>query len=253
MAAPSESAAVPLISSGIAGLDDVLRGGLRPNRLYLLEGDPGAGKTTAALQFLLAGVENGEACMFVTLSESAEELRASAESHGWSLEGVHVLEVSASEDKLTPDARYTMFHPSEVELSETVKGVLTEASRLKPSRLVFDSLSELRLLAENPLRDRRQILALKHHFARAQCTVLLVDDRTGSTRDMHLHSLAHGDQPRAPDRRIRHHATPARGAQDARTQLSRGLSRFLDPARRHPGVSAPRGVRASHRLQPRRP
>jgi circadian clock protein KaiC len=192
MAAPSESAAVPLISSGIAGLDDVLHGGLRANRLYLLEGDPGAGKTTAALQFLLAGVKNGEACMFVTLSESAEELRASAESHGWSLEGMHVLEVVASEDKLTPDARYTMFHPSEVELSETVKGVLTEASRVKPTRLVFDSLSELRLLAENPLRYRRQILALKHHFARAQCTVLLVDDRTGSTRDMNLHSLAHG-------------------------------------------------------------
>jgi circadian clock protein KaiC len=130
--------------------------------------------------------------MFVTLSESAEELRASAASHGWSLDAIHVFEITASEEKLGADARYTMFHPSEVELSETVKTVLAEASRLKPSRLVFDSLSELRLLAENPLRYRRQILALKHHFAAMQCTVVLVDDRTGNARDMHLHSLAHG-------------------------------------------------------------
>jgi circadian clock protein KaiC len=128
----------------------------------------------------------------VTLSETGEELAASAESHGFSLDGIDVFEVSASEEKLMPDARYTMFHPSEVELSETVKSVLAEATRLKPSRLVFDSLSELRLLAENPLRYRRQILALKHHFSRAQCTVLLVDDRTDNARDLQLYSLAHG-------------------------------------------------------------
>lgn len=182
----------PLISTGIEGLDDVLLGGLRPNRLYLLEGDPGAGKTTAALQFLLAGVARGERCMFVTLSESSEELHASAASHGWRLDETQVLEIRASEDTLAADARYTMFHPSEVELSETIKTVLNEAQRVQPSRLVFDSLSELRLLAENPLRYRRQILALKHHFAAAKCTVLLVDDRTGGARDMQLHSLAHG-------------------------------------------------------------
>jgi circadian clock protein KaiC len=189
---PDPSSAPGLISTGVPGLDDVLHGGLSPNHLYLLEGDPGAGKTTAALQFLLAGSARGEACMFVTLSETASELRASAASHGWSLDGIHVLEVTTSEEKLATDARYTMFHPSEVELADTVRYVLAEAARIKPARLVFDSLSELRLLAENPLRYRRQILALKHHFSSAQCTVVLVDDRTGSTRDMHLHSLAHG-------------------------------------------------------------
>ena len=192
MTAHADPTDIPLLSTGIPGLDDVLHGGLQANRLYLLEGDPGAGKTTAALQFLMAGVERGECCMFISLSESAEELRVSAAAHGWSLANVEVLEVSASEEKLTSDARYTMFHPSEVELSETVKRVLAEASRVKPKRLVFDSLSELRLLADNPLRYRRQILALKHHFSREQCTVLLVDDRSGSTRDMDLHSTAHG-------------------------------------------------------------
>lgn len=192
MPADADAKAPPLISTGVEGLDEVLHGGLRPNRLYLLEGDPGAGKTTVALQFLLAGAKRGETCLFVTLSESSEELHASAASHGWTLDGIHVFEIAASEEKLASDARYTMFHPSEVELSETVKSVLAEAARLQPSRLVFDSLSELRLLAENPLRYRRQILALKHHFARLQCTVLLVDDRTGNARDMHLHSLAHG-------------------------------------------------------------
>lgn len=181
-----------IITTGIEGLDNILRGGLIPNRLYLLEGDPGAGKTTLALQFLLAGVRNNESCMFVTLSETAAELRASAASHGWDLDGIHVLEILASEESLRPDTRYTMYHPSEVELAETTKLVLAEAARIKPARLVFDSLSELRLLAENPLRYRRQILALKQHFARQECTVFFIDDRTGSDRDTHLHSLAHG-------------------------------------------------------------
>jgi len=181
-----------LIPTGVDGLDEILRGGIVPNRLYLIEGDPGSGKTTIALQFLLDGVKRGETCMYVTLSETAEELHVSAASHGWSLDGIHVLEIIASEDSLKPDARYTMYHPSEVELAETINKVLTEAAQLKPSRLVFDSLSELRLLAENPLRYRRQILALKQHFARQQCTVWFIDDRTGEQRDMHLHSLAHG-------------------------------------------------------------
>lgn len=180
------------VQTGIDGLDDVLAGGLAPNRLYLLEGDPGSGKTTLALQFLLEGVKRGESCLFVTLSESEEELRTSAKSHGWTLDGIHILEIIASEESLMPDARYTMYHPSEVELSETIKEVLREAERLKPTRLVFDSLSELRLLAENPLRYRRQILAFKQYFSRHQSTVLLIDDRSGAERDMHLHSLAHG-------------------------------------------------------------
>lgn len=181
-----------LVGTGIKGLDHVLRGGLVPNRLYLIEGDPGSGKTTLATQFLVAGARLGEPCLYVTLSESDEELRASAASHGWSLDGIKVVEVIASEESLRPDARYTMYHPSEVELGETVKTVLAEAERAKPSRLVFDSMSELRLLAQNPLRYRRQILALKQFFARQRCTVLFLDDKTGEMGDTHLHSIAHG-------------------------------------------------------------
>lgn len=181
-----------LIATGVDGLDDVLCGGMLPDRLYLIEGDPGAGKTTLALQFLLEGKRRGESSMFATLSESKEELITSAASHGWSLDGIHIVEIMASEESLTPDARYTMFHPSEVELAETTKTVLAEARRMKPKRLVFDSLSEFRLLAEHPLRYRRQILALKQHFAKQNCTVLFVDDRTGPESDMQLHSIAHG-------------------------------------------------------------
>lgn len=155
------------MQTGVTGLDDVLGGGFTPNRLYLVEGDPGSGKTTLALQFLLEGLRRGEACMLVTLSESKEELHASAETHGWNLDGINILEIIASENSLTQDTRYTMYHPSEIELGETIKTVLTEAERIKPARLVFDSLSELRLLAENPLRYRRQILAFKQYFSRA--------------------------------------------------------------------------------------
>lgn len=173
-------------------MDDVLCGGLPPNRLYLVEGNPGSGKTTLALQFLLAGAKRDERCLFVTLSESEEELRTSARSHGWSLDGINVLEIIAGEESLKADARYTMFHPSEVELSETTKTVLTEVERSKPTRLVFDSLSELRLLAQNSLRYRRQILALKQFFARQQCTVLFIEDQTSEQSDMHLHSISHG-------------------------------------------------------------
>lgn len=181
-----------LVRTGIEGLDDILHGGLPPNRTYLVEGTPGSGKTTLATQYLLEGVRNGESCLLVTLSESEEEMRASSRSHGWSLDGIRIVEVIASEESLRPDARYTMFHPSEVELGETVRAVLAEAERSKPARLVFDSLSELRLLAQNPLRYRRQILALKQHFGRQKCTVLLIDDKTGEVGDVHLHSLAHG-------------------------------------------------------------
>jgi circadian clock protein KaiC len=181
-----------VIRTGVEGLDFILRGGLAAGSLYLLEGDPGAGKTTLALQFLLEGAREGESCLMVTLSESEREMRATAASHGWSLEGIRIAEVIASEDALKPDARYTMFHPSEVELGETIKSVLAETERVKPSRVVFDSLSELRLLAQNPHRYRRQILALKQFFARQNCTAFLVDDKTGGAPDMHLHSLVHG-------------------------------------------------------------
>jgi circadian clock protein KaiC len=182
----------PIVATGIEGLDNILHGGLPGNRLYLVEGTPGSGKTTLTLQFLMHGVANGERGLLVTLSETREELLAAAASHGWSLEGIDVLELIASEESLTPDTRLTMYHPSEVELSETTKAVLEEAARLKPARLVLDSLSEFRLLAENSLRYRRQIFALKHFFARQKTTVFFVDDRTGERSDMALHSLAHG-------------------------------------------------------------
>ena len=179
------------LNTGVSGLDDVLCGGLFRNRPYLIEGATGVGKTTLAMQYLLEGVRRGDTCMFVTLSESKEELQDAAVSHGWNLDGVHILEIIASEESLTPDSRYTMFHPSEVELAETTKLVLTEARRIKPNRIVFDSLSELRLLAEHPLRYRRQILALKQHFSRQHCTLVFVDDVTNE-HGKELYSIVHG-------------------------------------------------------------
>ena len=180
------------IATGVAGLDSVLHGGLTPNRLYLVEGTPGSGKTTLGLQFLLEGVSQGERVVYVTLSETTAELRAIAQSHGWSLEGMHVSELIPSEESLLTDAQYTMFHASEVELHETTKRVLEEIERVKPTRVVFDSLSEMRLLAQNPLRFRRQILSLKQYFTGRQCTVLLLDDMSAETSDGQLQSLAHG-------------------------------------------------------------
>lgn len=181
-----------LVETGVTGLDEVLGGGLLQNRLYLVGGDPGSGKTTIALQFLLAGMRRGERCMFVALSETREELEASAASHGWSLDGIEILSITPTESNLTPDSRYTMYHPSEVELTETTKAVLAEAERIKPTRLVFDSLAELRLLAENQLRYRRQVLAPKQFFARQRCTVLFITDRSGGGDEMELQSIAHG-------------------------------------------------------------
>ena len=180
------------VSSGIAGLDDILRGGFTPDRLYLVEGNPGSGKTTLALQFLLDGVRRGEAGLYVTLSETKRELADIAASHGWTLDGVHIYEMAPSEQTLSADQQLTMFHASELELSETTKAVLDEVERIKPRRVVFDSLSEVRLLAQNPLRYRRQILALKQFFSGRQSTVLLLDDRTSAGEDLHLQSIAHG-------------------------------------------------------------
>ena len=181
----------PRISTGVPGLDDILCGGLTPCRLYLLEGTPGTGKTTLSLQFLLAGVAEGQSCLYVTLSETAEELRAAAASHGWSLDGIDVYEL-VGESGLDPDSEQTILHPSEIELGETVKEVIARVDELKPARVIFDSLSELRLLAQNPLRYRRQILTLKHFFAKRACTVLMLDDRTSEPGDLQLHSIAHG-------------------------------------------------------------
>ena len=177
--------------TGIHGLDDVLAGGFPRDRLYLLEGMPGTGKTTLALQFLLEGRRLGERGMYVTLSETEDELRASAATHGWSLDGVSVLELVPEAD-LGSEQEQTLLHPAEFELGETTGRILERVERERPARLVLDSLSELRLLAQTPLRYRRQILALKHRFTSRRCTVLLLDDQTARPRDLQLHSIAHG-------------------------------------------------------------
>jgi circadian clock protein KaiC len=189
---PARRIKLPPMSTGVAGLDDVLHGGLSPNRLYLVEGVPGSGKTTLGMQFLTAGARKGEPVLYVTLSESREELVDIADSHGWSLEGISMRELIPSERSLEPDDQYTVFHPSEVELTETTSLLLKDVERLKPTRVVFDSLSELRLLAGNPLRYRRQILALKQFFAGRGCTVLMLDDLTSTDRDLQVQSIAHG-------------------------------------------------------------
>jgi len=193
MAAKTSNALVQDRSgTGIAGLDDILNGGLIPNRLYLVDGNPGAGKTTLSLQFLLEGVRLRETCLYITLSETKEELIAGAESHGWKLDGIEIIELLAEEKDLDGDSQVTMYHPSEVELNETTRKVLEAVQRTNPRRVVFDSLSEMRLLAQNSLRYRRQILALKHFFIGRNCTVLLLDDRTSEGTDLQLQSIAHG-------------------------------------------------------------
>ncbi len=175
-------------ATGIEGLDDILRGGLPRDRLYLVKGQPGTGKTTLALQFLIAGAVRGETVLYITLSETRDELRGVAASHGMSLDGIDVFELAHA----SPAAgQYTMYHPSEVELGRAMETLLEEVRRVKPSRVVFDSLSEIRLLAQQPLRYRRQILELKQHFAGSACTVLLLDDHSGEV-DNHLESVAHG-------------------------------------------------------------
>lgn len=179
------------ISSGVDGLDDILGGGLTPHRMYLLEGAPGAGKTTLAMQFLLKGAEVGEPGLYVTLSETKAELVAVAESHGWDTTRVTIIELLTDEG-LDPRYEQTILHPAEVELGETVRDVIARVDDLKPVRLVFDSLSELRMLSQNPLRYRRQILALKRYFATRACTVMLLDDNTSEPGDLQLHSIAHG-------------------------------------------------------------
>ena len=178
--------------TGIEGLDDILQGGLPPGHLYLIEGDPGTGKTTLALQFLLAGAKAGEPGLYVTLSESQKELEAVAASHGWSLEKIQIFELLPDEEALRPEGQYTVFHPSEVELGDTTKAIMDKVEAEHPKRIVIDSLSELRMLAQDPLRYRRQILAFKQYFTGKQCTVLLLDDRTNTDRDLQLQSIAHG-------------------------------------------------------------
>lgn len=179
-------------ATGVAGLDEILCGGLPKFRLYLVEGDPGVGKTTLALQFLLEGVAKGEAGLYITLSETEQEIHATAESHGWSLGGLSMFELSALEQQTRLEAQNTVFRPADVELSETTRAILAHVEKARPQRVVFDSLSELRLLAQHPLRYRREVLNLKQYFTGKRITVLLLDDRTSEPGDMQLQSLAHG-------------------------------------------------------------
>ena len=181
-----------LCATGIEGLDDILGGGLARNYLYLVEGLPGTGKTTIAMQFLMEGARVGQKGLYATLSESKSELLEIGESHGWSLEGIDVFESAPDVNSLRAEALYTVFNPSEVELVDTTNAVLAEVERLGPARVVFDSLSELRLLSHDSLRYRRQILGLKQYFLGRKCTVLLLDDRTAEPHDLQLQSIAHG-------------------------------------------------------------
>ncbi len=180
------------VSSGSAALDYVLHGGYAANRLHLIEGEPGSGKTTLGLQFLLEGVRKDERSLYITLSESKDELLHVAGTHGWDLGGIEIFELVPPELSLDPSQEQSIVYASDLELGETVQMVMAEVERVAPARIVFDSLSEIRLLAQGPLRFRRQVLALKHFFAKRHCTILFLDDLTQTEDDLSLHSLAHG-------------------------------------------------------------
>jgi circadian clock protein KaiC len=187
-----EMSAEERASSGIRPLDDILAGGFVPHRIYLIEGTPGTGKTTLGLQFLLAGRHAGEKTLYITLSETGEELRATARAHRWELDGIDMFELMPPDGDLLGESGQTLFHPSEVELGETMRLLFRQIERSKPARIVLDSLSEVRLLAQSPLRYRRQILALKQFLVRKNATVMMLDDMTSETHDLQLHSIAHG-------------------------------------------------------------
>lgn len=191
---PASLTTLHTLTTGIDGLDEIVGGGLPAGRLYLVEGAPGSGKTTLAMQFLLRAARAGEATLYITLSETAEELRAVAHSHGWELDAVHLFELAEADQALGDEREQSVLHPWEVELGETIRLITQQVERVNPARVVFDSLSEMRLLAQDPLRYRRQVLMLKQYFASRRTTVLLIDDMTGTAqeRDAHLHSLCHG-------------------------------------------------------------
>ena len=186
------AAVPPRAGSGIPGFDDILGGGFPSGRFYLIQGNPGTGKTTLGLQFVREGVARGESTLYVALAETADELGAVAASHGWSLDAVAVLPLAASKEPLASDEEYTIVDPSEMELGVTMKAVFDEIERARPTRLVFDSLTGLRLLARDPLRYRRQFLSLKQFLAERHCTTLLIDDDAPPTRDLQLHTVCHG-------------------------------------------------------------
>lgn len=238
-------------STGVEGLDEILNGGFVAERLYLIDGNPGAGKTTLALQYLLKGQELNERVLFISLGETAQELRANARSHGWSLDGVEIAEIIAGEGELDGAGTLTMYHPAEVELSDTMQRLLAEIDRARPQRLVLDSLSELRLQAQSSLRYRRQVMALKQFLMRRNCTVLLLDDRTIDGPDLQLQSIVHGvitlshTVPRYGPAQRQLHVTKLRGS-DFRSGMQ-------DMVIRHGGLSVyPRLRAAEHQADFRR-
>ncbi len=178
---------------GVEGLDDVLAGGFNRNRVYLVEGSPGTGKTTIATQFLLEGARNGERGLYITLSETEAELRESAASHGWELDDtIAIFELVPPESLLDEEQQQSLLYSSDLELGETTRRIFESIEEVKPQRVVLDSLSEIRLLAQSSLRYRRQILAMKHYFSKHDVTVMLLDDMTAEASDRTVHSVAHG-------------------------------------------------------------
>ena len=182
----------PRIGTGSVGLDDILGGGFDANRVYLYEGRPGTGKTTLAMQFLMEGARKGEKALYISLSENRRELAVVAKRHDWSLSGIDIFELVSAETTLDPEWELTVLHPAEMELNETTSLVFDHVRETNPTRVVFDSLSEMRLLAQSPLRYRRQVLALKHFFTARQCTVVLLDDLSSAHNDLQPHSISHG-------------------------------------------------------------
>src|SRR3954468_160438 len=180
------------VGTGVEGLDYILSGGLPLDRVYVVQGNPGSGKTTLAIQFLRQGVQLGESVLLVALAETADELREVAASHGWSLDGIHLLELDSLAERLPSEAEYTVYPPSDVDLGQTTRQIRSEVERLKPARVVLDSVSELRVLSETNARYRREILGLKQFFAGQKCTVLILDDLTSSDGEKQLQSIAHG-------------------------------------------------------------
>ena len=236
---------------GIAGLDDILMGGLERDRVYLLEGSPGTGKTTAAMSFLRAGAALGEAGLYITLSETEAELRSAAESHGWDLGGVEVFELIPPESLLDEQQQQSLLYSSDLELGETTRMIFERVEAVRPRRVVIDSLSEIRLLAQSSLRYRRQVLALKHYFAKRGSTVLLLDDLTTESLDKTVHSVAHGV--------IRlEEMSPEYGAERRRIRIVKYRARkfrggFHDFTIRTGGLEVyPRLVSAEHRVAFRR-
>ena len=236
---------------GIAGLDDILMGGLERDRVYLLEGSPGTGKTTTAMSFLLNGAALGEKCLYITLSETEAELRSTAKSHGWDLDGVEIRELIPPESLLDEQQQQSLLYSSDLELGETTRMIFDQVEAIQPRRVVIDSLSEIRLLAQSSLRYRRQVLALKHYFAKHSATVLLLDDLTTDSLDKTVHSVAHGV--------IRlEEMSPEYGAERRRVRILKYRGRkfrggFHDFSIRTGGLEVyPRLVSAEHKVQFRR-